>query len=78
MIAKLRELVDELEKLPDHLQGEAADRLEPIVDQLIEQRWDELFADPRSAAYFEQMSHQIDEAIAKGEILPAPPCEGRE
>lgn len=78
MNAKLRELVDELESLPDNLQGEAADLLEPIVDQLIEQRWDELFADPRSAAFLGRMSRQIDEAIAKGEVLPAPPCDGRE
>ncbi len=63
MIAKLRELIDELEKLPEHLQADAADRLEPIVGQLIEQRWEELFADPRSATFFEQMSQQIDEAL---------------
>ncbi|HEX6816858.1 MAG TPA: hypothetical protein VF120_00655 [Ktedonobacterales bacterium] len=75
MIAKLRELIDELEHLPDDLQGEAANRLEPIVDELIDQRWEALFADPRSAAFFERASREIDGAIAKGEVLPAPPAQ---
>jgi hypothetical protein len=78
VIAKLRELIDELEKLPEHLQGAAADRLEPIVDELIEQRWEELFADPRSTAFFDRVSQQIDDAIANGEVLPAPPCKKHE
>ncbi len=78
MIARLRELIDELEQLPDHLQGEAANRLEPIVDALIEQRWQELFDDPRSTAFFERASREIDDAIAKGEVLPAPPPQEKE
>jgi hypothetical protein len=69
MIAKLQELIDELGSLPEHLQGQAAERLEPIVDELIEQRWEELFSDPRSAAFFEQASRQIDEAITNGDVI---------
>src|SRR5579884_385138 len=78
MIARLRELIDELEQLPDDLQGEAANRLEPIVNELVEQRWEELFANPRSAAFFERASREIDDAIARGEVLPAPPCQDQE
>lgn len=78
MIARLRELIDELDKLPDHTQAEAAARIESIVEELVEQRWEELLDDPRTTTFLERMSHKIDAAITNGEVLPMPGCKDDE
>lgn len=44
MTDALRSLIASLEKLPDSYQDEAARRIEPIVDELVDRRWEEQLA----------------------------------
>ena len=44
MIETLRSLIASLETLPEAYPEEAVQRIEPIVDQLVDRRWEEQLA----------------------------------
>ncbi len=60
MIDTLRSLIESLEKLPESYQEEAARRMEPIVDELVDRRWEEQLARIPDAAW-----NRLDEQLAQ-------------
>jgi glucose-6-phosphate-specific signal transduction histidine kinase len=72
MTEQLRQTLERLEKLPEVAQNAAAVRIQAIVDELAEQRWDELLADPRSAVFFDQMAERYEQAKREGAFQPLP------
>lgn len=71
MIDRLRELVESLESLPENLQHEAAEQIEPNVDCLADRHWDELFADTPDHV-LDKMIAEVDAKAAAGEFKPIP------
>jgi hypothetical protein len=75
MAAPLPELIEMLKALPEDLQREAAERIQPIIEELDERYWDRQFADPGSEAFFAQMTAEAQKAERDGDLLPSPPCD---
>jgi hypothetical protein len=61
MIDTLKRLIKRLEQMPEDEQEEIARRIEPIIEDVDERKWDELLATPESDAYVAQL---IDQAHA--------------
>ena len=66
MTDQLREAIAQLEHLPEPAQNEAAARIREMTAELADRRWDELLADPRSEAFFDQMAEQYEVAKREG------------
>ena len=72
MTERLRHALESIEQLPEAAQDEAAERIEAIAEELAERRWDELFADPRSELFFDQMAEQYEGAKQNNDFRPLP------
>ncbi len=72
MTEALRRAIELIEQLPASSQDAVAEKLQTIAAELADQRWDELFADPRSDLFFEQMIAEIEDDRHAGELLPWP------
>lgn len=55
-------VTDEAKSLPEELQNALADKIDALVQEIVDLRWDALLSDPRSDALLEQM---ISEARAE-------------
>lgn len=75
MVSAVRALLDRLEQLPEPMQEEAARRFEPIVDELVDRRWDELFANTPDEVW-DKMLAEVDAQIDAGEFRAVPDCCG--
>jgi hypothetical protein len=73
MVGAFRALLDRPEQLPEPLQEEAARRFEPIIDELIDRRWDELFAGTPDEVW-DKMRADVDAKIDAGEFRSVPDC----
>lgn len=69
MTDALRSLIASLEKLPDSYQDEAARRIEPIIDELIDRRWDEQLA-RISEEDWNHLDAQLEQDHAEGKFQP--------
>ncbi len=56
MIDTLRRLIERLEQLPEDEQAEIARRIEPIIEDADERKWDELLATPESIAFLDELA----------------------
>lgn len=72
MTDELKRAVAALENLPEAAQNEAAARIQQIAAELAERRWDELFADPRSAQFFDEIEALYEQAKRENGFLPIP------
>lgn len=63
MIEILQRVLEQVEQLPPHDQAVIAERLQQMLEELADdQRWRELFADPRSPELLDRLA---DEALAE-------------
>jgi hypothetical protein len=69
MIDTLRSLIVSLEKLPESYQKEAVRRIEPIVDELVDRRWDEQLAKIPEDAW-DRLDEQLAQDRAAGRFQP--------
>jgi hypothetical protein len=76
LIDTLRSLIESLEKLPESYQEEAARRMEPIVDELVDRRWEEQLAKIPDDAW-DRLDGQLTQDRAAGRFQPISPdaCE---
>lgn len=65
MVDELRHAIAQAEQQPEDMQRRIA---ELITLALEEQEWDALTSTPESQAYLAQLSSEIDEQEAKGEV----------
>ena len=65
MVEELRHAIAQVEQQPEDIQQRIA---ELITLTLEEQEWDALTATPESQAYLAQLSREIDEQEAAGEV----------
>lgn len=72
MTEQLRQALEQLEKLPEAAQNEAAERILAIAAEMAERRWDELIADPRSELFFDHVAEQYERAKQSGAFRPLP------
>ncbi len=75
MIESLRSLIASLEKLPESYQEEAARRIEPIVDELVDRRWEEQLARISDEAW-DLLDTQLAQDRAEGRFQPISPSTG--
>ncbi len=69
MIDTLRRLIERLEQLPEDEQAEIARRIEPIIEDADERKWDELLATPESDAFIAQLIAQAHEDEKAGRLI---------
>jgi hypothetical protein len=69
MIDTLRSLIASLEKLPESYQEEAARRIEPIVEELADRRWEEQLARIPDDAWT-RLDEQLAQDRAAGRFSP--------
>lgn len=72
MTEALRQAIAQIEQLPEIDQDTIAQQIHALVTQIADQRWEELLADPRSEAFFDEMIGEVAEARNNGELLPWP------
>jgi TPP-dependent pyruvate/acetoin dehydrogenase alpha subunit len=72
LIERLRDLLAQMERLPEAAQNEVADRLRELVEELQEREWDESLADPRSDAFFDEMYEEYQKAKQQDALDPLP------
>ena len=65
MVEELRQAIAQVERQPEEMQRHIA---EVITLALEEQEWDALTSTPESRAYLAQLSREIDEQEAAGEV----------
>jgi len=70
MTKLLEQAIEEVKKLPEDEQDALAERLLVALD---EQRWDELFAQPESEKFLEELANEIREDIKAGRAEPLDP-----
>jgi hypothetical protein len=73
MTEQLRKALEYIEQLSDAAQNVVAEKLQSLAEELAEQRWDELFADPRSERFFDEMQAEVERAKQEGTLRPLPP-----
>ena len=61
----LRQALEQLKKLPEAAQNEAAQRIQAMAAELADRRWDALFTDRRSEQFFDQMAEQYEHTISR-------------
>jgi hypothetical protein len=71
MIETLHSLIASLEKLPEAYQEEAARRIEPIVDELVDRRWEEQLARIPDDAW-QRLDDQLAQDHSAGRFQPIP------
>jgi hypothetical protein len=69
MIDALRNLMETLAHLPESYQQEAVSKIQPIVDELDDRAWDEAFADPRSEAFFRELTEEAEREEREGRLI---------
>lgn len=69
MIDALRNLMETLAHLPKSFQQEAVCKIQPIVDELDDRAWDEAFADPRSEAFFHELTEEAEREEREGKLI---------
>ncbi len=72
MTDQLREAMEQLEKLTEAAQNAAAERIQAMIEELADQRWDELLADPRSERFFDQMAERYEQTKREDAFRPLP------
>lgn len=72
MTESLRRAIALVEQLPEAAQNKAAEKIQDIAAELADQRWDELFSDPRSEEFFDQMLAEVAEERRQGTLRPWP------
>lgn len=65
MIAAIRSLIASLEQLPESSQEEAARRMEPIVDELVDRQWEEQLVKIPGEAW-DKLDEQLAQDRAQG------------
>lgn len=75
MTEALRRAIALVEQLPEAAQDKAAEKIQNIVAELADHRWDELLADPRSEVFFDQMIAEVEEERRQGTLRPWPHAE---
>lgn len=73
MTALLEKAIDQIKQLPDTEQDEIARELLEMLAS--EQRWDALFADPRSEALMDKMAAKVRADIAAGRVTDGDPSD---
>jgi hypothetical protein len=66
MTEHLRQVLAQVEQLDSDSQEAIADTIEAKLAELAEARWQELFADSRSHAFFDELLAQAEAAEANG------------
>ncbi len=68
MTKKLRQVTEQVEQLDPAMQEIVAERFQQVLEEIAaEQRWDELFSDPRSQDVFAQLRAEALADIAAGD-----------
>ena len=75
MTTVLEQALAELKTMPADAQEAIAHELLDMIRS--ERKWDELFADPRSDALFEQMAKDVRAEIAAGNVVDGDPSNLR-
>ncbi len=55
MIDTLKRLIERLEQMPKDEQEEVVRRIEPIIEDVDDRKWDELLATPESIAFLDTL-----------------------
>ena len=69
MIDTLKRIFDRLERLPKDEQAEIARRIEPLIEDADDRKWDELLATPESDAFIAQLIAEADEDERAGRLI---------
>lgn len=69
MTEHLRRILAEIKRLDADMQDVIAATIEAKLAEIAEARWQELFADPRSHAFFDELVTQAEAARANGTLL---------
>jgi len=69
MIDTLRRLIERLEQLPEDEQEEIARRIEAIVEDVDDRKWDELLATPESIAYLDKLAAEAKREREAGMLV---------
>ena len=59
MIDTLKRLIERLEQLPEDEQEEIARRIEPIIEDVDDRKWDELLTTPESIAFLDKLAVEV-------------------
>ncbi len=73
MTTLLEKAIDQIKQLPEAEQDEIARELLEMLGS--EQRWDALFADPRSEALMDKMAAKVRADIAAGRVTDGDPSD---
>jgi hypothetical protein len=65
MVEERREIIHQVEQQPEDVQRHIVELIKLALE---EQEWDALVSTPESQAYLSQLSKEIDEQIATGEV----------
>lgn len=69
MIDTLKRLIERLEQMREDEQAEVVRRIEPIIEDVDEQKWDELLATPESIAFLDELAAEAKRERAAGLLI---------